>query len=112
MEFEPGKQRLKAENVAPERQEEWEMHGGRDLRVRTCKLFAGNPLNASRRRAFTFTSVTGSSPELLSVSSPTHEGSKMESSEATCAPEPKVEVSWLNVSGLNLSVKAQVHKYF
>ena len=93
MEFNPGRQSLKAKNLGPKRQEEWEMHGDRDLTVKTCKLFASNPLNASGRRAFTLTSVTESSPEVLSVSSPTHEGNKMESSGAACAPEPKVKVS-------------------
>lgn len=93
VEFDPGRQRLKAENLRRKRQEEWEMHGDRDLTVKTCKLFVSNPLKASGRRALTLVSVMESSPELLGVSSPTCKGNRVESSGAACAPEPKVEVS-------------------
>lgn len=69
------------------------MQGDRDLMVRTCKLFAINPLNASGSHALSLPSLMESSAELLNVSSPTYQGNRMENSGAACAPEPKVEIS-------------------
>lgn len=65
----------------------------RELTVKTCKLFVSDPLNISRRRTRPPGSVMESSSELLSMSSPSHEGNKMESRGAARAPEPKVDVS-------------------
>lgn len=93
VEFDPGRERLKAKNLGPKREEEWEMRGDRDLTVKTCKFFASNPLNAGGRHELTLTSVMESSPELPDVPSPTHEGNETETTGAPCAPEPKVEVS-------------------
>lgn len=108
VEFRLTRQRLNKKKPLGPKRLEWGTHRDRDLTARTCKLSVSDPLNISTSPG----SVLESSPELLSMPSPSHKGDGMEGRGAACAPEPRWMSQPLNASGTALSAKASMQKDF